>query len=171
MTRSFPLFSLRIFVSTESTLPREVPGGDIQGPDSVPWARTVACVAPAPVPGSVLGSCSRCRGRRENGRGGAVTWPKPPWGPRRAGPRAPAPAQLAPLQGHASGPPPLRRQIRRTTRRSCTGNLEEQKPHESRGQRSSSRHHVGTIKKPFHDLAPVPVICFPSHNLTESKSC
>lgn len=64
VTRSFPLFSLRIFVSTESTLPREVPGGEIQGSDCVPWERTVTCVTLASVPGSVLGSYSRSRGRR-----------------------------------------------------------------------------------------------------------
>ena len=57
--------------------------------------------------------------------GGNITWPKHPWGPRLAGQWVPALVQLAPLQGHASCPPPLRRRTQRTTHPSCTGNLEK----------------------------------------------
>lgn len=85
--------------------------------------------------------------REEARTGGSVTWPKPPWGPRLAGQWAPAPTRLAPLQGHASCPPPLRRRTPRTTRQSCTGNLQARaEPRESRGQGSRSRNPVDTIK-------------------------
>lgn len=84
MTRSFPLiFFKNILFQHKAHVPKEVPGGEIQGSDCVLWEDTVPCVTLASVPGSVLCSYVRLHGRRQDREG--VTWPVPPWGPRPAG--------------------------------------------------------------------------------------
>lgn len=70
MTRSFPLiFFKNILFQHKAHVPKEVPGGEIQGSDCVLWEDTFPCVTLASVPGSVLCSYVRFHGRRQD-RGG-----------------------------------------------------------------------------------------------------